>query len=265
MLLGCIIKDAAEVPHTPDLPVDYLELKGDLLCADTATRRALGERLHQTGLPCAAMTSPLPRRFGCRVVGPDADHTRALHVFRDMCDRAAPFGVRTVVLGSGQARSAPGGFPVERAHTQLLEFMASSAALCNERGMTLTLEPLATIETNLVNSCVQARALVDQLRGAGVGIAVDYYHLLTEGLSVPDEVTAATGAIGHAHTSSVPRGSLDFQPDGQAQFVIGLHRAGYAGGLTIEENFPDFARDAPVALGMFRRILDEHARTEAVG
>jgi sugar phosphate isomerase/epimerase len=255
MLLGCIVKDPGEVGHCAGLPVDYLELKGDMLCVDGPGLRDIGARLSDTGLPATAMTSPLPRHFRCRVVGDDADHARALEVFQVMCDRAAPLGVRTVVLGSGQARNIPPGFPPEKAVSQFGAFVTGATAQCASRGMTLTLEPLTAAETNFVNSCAQARPLVDALTGTGLRIAVDCYHVFCEGLSPTAEVKAAQGVIGHAHTSSLPRGSLDYREDVQAEFVAALGAAGYDGGLTIEEQFSDFAREAPAAVGVFRRIL----------
>jgi D-psicose/D-tagatose/L-ribulose 3-epimerase len=259
LLLGCIVRNPAEVDGAAALPVDYLELKGDMLCVDAAALRDLAARLRATGRPAAAMTSPLPRRFKCRVVGADADHARALDVFRDMCDRAAPLGVRTVVLGSGQARHVPDGFPAATAKAQFSDFVTQAAAECRSRGIALTLEPLTRIETNFVNSCAEARPLVDELSDTGVRIAVDCYHVVTEGLPVAGEVATAGDAIGHAHTSSIPRGSMDNQVEVQAEFVSSLHAAGYSGGLTIEEDFSDFGRQAPVTVAAFRDILAAQA------
>ncbi|HEX6969466.1 MAG TPA: sugar phosphate isomerase/epimerase [Micromonosporaceae bacterium] len=253
--LGCIVRQPVEVEQAATLAVDYLELKGDMLCVDAAALADLTARVRATGLPAVSMTSPLPRRFRCRVVGADADHEDALGVFTDMCDRAAPFGVQTVVLGSGQARAIPAGFPRERAVAQFREFVVRAAEVCRARGMALTLEPLTAIETNFVNSCAEARPLVDELAGAGVRIAVDCYHIVSEGRSVAEEVRIAAGAIGHAHTSSLPRGSMRFHTEVQTEFVASLIAAGYTGGLTIEEDFTDFARQAPLAVDTFRRIL----------
>ena len=55
----------------------------------------------------------------------------------------------------------------------------------------LALEPLTGIETNLVNSCSEARPLVDRLAHTGLRMTVDCYHIVSEGLSVADEVKAA--------------------------------------------------------------------------
>src|SRR5262245_50256915 len=181
MLLGCVVTGPSEVAQAAGLPVDYLELKGDMLCVEGAEFAALRDGLAATGLPCLAMTSPLPRRFGCRVVGPDADPVRALEVFTDMCDRGGSLGVQTVVLGSGQARSVPPGFDNDAAGRQFAEFVTEAAAHCAAHGQRLTLEPLNSTETNFVNSCAQARPVVDEL---GIGIAVDCFHVVSEGLSV---------------------------------------------------------------------------------
>lgn len=255
MLLGCVVRSPAEAEQAGDLPLDYLELKGDMLCVDASSFRALSARLRATGLPCAAMTSPLPRRFRCRVVGDDADATRALSVFRGMCGRAGSLGVRTVVLGSGQARFIPPGFPEDRALGQFQDFAAAAATVCAQHGMRLALEPLNRTETNFVNSCVQARAVIDGLEHTGLLMAVDCYHIVSEGLSVAAEVAAAAGVIGHAHTSSLPRGSNDFLVNVQVEFVSSLHAAGHAGGLSIEDEFTEFGREAPGAVRLFRRVL----------
>lgn len=261
--LGCIVRTPDEVRQAVGLAADYLELKGDMLCVDPKALQELVGLVRVTGLPAAAMTSPLPRRFKCRVVGDDADHARALSVFRDMCDRAAPFGVRTVVLGSGQARSVPDGFPFETARRQFLDFVAEAAKDCESRGMSLTLEPLTAAETNFLNSCAEARPIVDELAGSGVRIAVDCYHVASEGLDVADEVGVAAGAIGHAHTSSIPRGSMDFREEIQAGFVAALRVAGYTGGLTVEEDFSDFGRQAPPTIEFLRKILAADAEAGA--
>jgi sugar phosphate isomerase/epimerase len=174
-----------------------------------------------------------------------------------MCDRGGSLGVRTVVLGSGQARNVPPGFSPEVARGQFLDFVTAAARHCAAREQRLTLEPLNSTETNFVNSCAQARPVVDEL--AGVRIAVDCYHVVSEGLSVSAEVAAAAGAIGHAHTSSLPRGTGDFQPAVQAEFVAELRAAGHTGGLTIEDAFTDFGREAADAALLFRRILTAEA------
>ena len=42
MLLGCIVRDAAEAETASELPLDYLELKGDMLCVEPARLPELG-------------------------------------------------------------------------------------------------------------------------------------------------------------------------------------------------------------------------------
>jgi len=252
VLLGCIVKSAAQAESAARLPLDYLELKGDMLCVDAAQWPALSARLSSVALPIRAMTSPLPRRYGCRVVGDDADPDRALGVFREMIDKVAGLGVRVVVLGSGQARSYPDTYHPARARMQFLDFALAAHDYCAERGIQLTLEPLNRTETNFLNSCAETRALIE---GTPLTIAVDCFHVVSEGLSITDELAAATGRVGHAHTSSLPRGTGDYRPGTQREFVTALASAGYAGRLTIEEDFTDFDVDAPVAVDVFRAVL----------
>ncbi|MFC9126455.1 sugar phosphate isomerase/epimerase family protein [Streptomyces sp. NPDC057099] len=259
MELGCVVRSAEEAEHAAGLAFDYGEVKGDMLCVPRDDLPALTARLQRTGLPFKAMTSPLPRRYGCRVVGPDADHARALSVFRDMCDRGAALGVGTVVLGSGQARDVPRGFPTEEAGRQFRDFLVAARDVCAERAMTVALEHLNSTETNLVNSCTEARTVVEAVDGAGVRITADCFHLVSEGLHVRTEVAAAGSAIAHAHTSAVPRGSGDFREETQREFVTALLAAGHDGGLTVEDEFADFGREAAEAAGLFHRILGSTA------
>lgn len=259
MLLGCTVKSLEDVTLAHGLDVDYLELKGDALCVDDASLDALRRAVDATGLPVRALTSPLPRRYGCRFVGPQADPRDALEVFTTVTDLAAGFGVEVVVLGSGQARSVPAGFDRDEAMAQFRGFALDAADVCARRGVTLTLEPLAGVETNMLNSCGQAAALLADLPGAGVGITIDCFHVFSEGHTPAAEVAAAAGQIAHAHTSSLPRGSMDFREDIQREFLASLRATGYAGGLTIEEDFSDFGLQAPAAVGVFRRLLDDEA------
>ncbi|MFI1012780.1 sugar phosphate isomerase/epimerase family protein [Streptomyces sp. NPDC020965] len=256
MELGCVVRSAPEAERASGLPLDYLELKGDLLCVEPAELPALQARLRAAGLPIKAMTSPLPRRYKQRVVGPDADQTAALEVFRDMCDRGGAVGVRTVVLGSGQARHIPPGFSRDEALRQFRAFLVAAGTVCAERGMVLALEPLNATETNFVNSCAEARGVIDGVVDTvDVRIAADCFHIMSEGLSIAAEVAAAGAVVGHAHTSSAPRGSGDFRVADQTEFVAGLLAAGHAGGLTIEDEFADFEVEAAAAVDVFRRVL----------
>ncbi|WP_051854879.1 sugar phosphate isomerase/epimerase family protein [Streptomyces sp. NRRL B-1347] len=255
MELGCVVRSAPEAERAARLPLDYLEIKGDMLCVERGEFAALCDRLHAAGLPFKAMTSPLPRRFKCRVVGPDADHAAALKVFGDLCERGAALGVRTVVLGSGQARGIPPGYSSGQALRQFREFLVRAHQVCARHGMTLALEPLNRTETNFVNSCAEARAVVGGLTEVDVRITADCFHIMSEQLPIADEVAAAGPAIGHAHTSSVPRGSGDFQEGAQREFVTALLAAGHRGGLTIEDEFGDFGPEAAAAVDVFRRVL----------
>lgn len=262
MLLGCVVKSAEQAEYASELPLNYLELKGDMLCVAPDELSALSARLRAVGLPIRAMTSPLPRRYGCRVVGEDADVEQALAVFQEMIDKAATVGVELVVLGSGQARSYPATYDADLARREFLDFALAAHERCAQRGIRLTLEPLNATETNLLNSCVETRALIE---GTPLTIAVDCFHVVSQGLSIASELTAAAGHVGHAHVSSLPRGSGDYRPGVQREFAAALRAGGYDECLTIEEDFVDFVRDAPVAVDVFRTLLahDNPAGTAA--
>lgn len=255
MQLGCVVRNLSEAERASALPLDYLELKGDMLCVEPASFPALGSRLRRLRPPFRALTSPLPRHLGCRVVGDDADVPRALTVFSQMCDHAGDLGVETVVLGSGRARFVPPGFSRDEAMRQFQGFCAEAAAISGRHGMTLALEPLNGTETNLVNSCVEARAVVDAVGLAVFRMVVDCYHIVSEELSIAAEVRAAAGAIGHAHTAALPRHCREVDTELQTEFISRVRDAGYDGKLSIECDFEDFACDAPPAVAAFLTLV----------
>lgn len=231
MRIGCVISESRHLAWAEKCAFDYLEIKGDFLL-QLYREGNLEELLGLKSIFFEAMTSPLPREFGARIVGNDADHTYALKIFKQMLDLSAKIGVQKIVLGSGQARNVPKDFKKDRAYEQLIDFINKAKPMCIERKQILTIEPLHRGETNLINSCVEAQKIVNDI--PGVSITADCYHIYTEQLSVNDELYKSK--IAHAHTSYLPRGSGIFREEYQKSFLKKLQVLG-CNDISIEERF----------------------------
>lgn len=231
MRIGCVISDSRHLAWAKKCAFDYLEVKGDFLL-QLSRAGNLEELLELERISIEVMTSSLPREFGTRIVGDDADHTYALKIFTQMADLAATLGVKKIVLGSGQARNVPQHFNRDWAYGQLIDFINKAKNVCIDRKQMLTIEPLHSGETNLINSCVEAQNIVNDI--PEVSITADCYHIFTEQLSISDELCKTK--ITHAHTSYLPRGSGIFREEHQRSFFKELQALG-CNNISIEERF----------------------------
>ncbi|NRN27053.1 sugar phosphate isomerase/epimerase family protein [Photorhabdus heterorhabditis] len=231
MRIGCVISDSRHLAWAEECAFDYLEVKGDFILQLFRTGN-LDKLLEFEPISLEAMTSPLPRELGSRIVGNNADHTYALKVFTQMVDLAAMLGIRKIVLGSGQARAVPVHFKRDWAYEQLIDFVNKAKCVCIDRKQMLSIEPLHSGETNLINSCVEAQRVIKDV--PEISITADCYHIFTEQLSLNDELYKSK--ITHAHTSYLPRGSGVFREAYQRSFLKKLQAIG-CNDISIEESF----------------------------
>ncbi|RAW93571.1 sugar phosphate isomerase/epimerase family protein [Photorhabdus laumondii] len=252
MRIGCVISDSRHLAWTEECAFDYLEIKGDFLL-QLSRAGNIEKLLGLERISFEAMTSPLPRGLGARIVGDDADHTYALKVFTQMVDLSATLGVRKIVLGSGQARTVPKHFKRDWAYEQLIDFINKAKSVCIERKQMLSIEPLHSGETNLINSCIEAQKVVSDI--PEVSITADCYHIFTEQLSVNDELYKSK--IMHAHTSYLPRGSGIFREKYQRSFLKKLQSIG-CNDISIEEIF-DSKRNMHEMLLKIRKLSSNSA------
>ena len=151
--------------------------------------------------------------------------------------KAAVFGVKTLVFGSGGARRVPEGFPQEEAFAQLVELCRDHIAPAVEaQGMVCCLEPLQRGECNILTSSQEAFQLVQAVGRPGVQLLVDLFHfdLEQEPLSV---ISRYQGHLGHCHIASARNHRLLPQPwDGEdyLPFFQALQSIGYTGRLSLE-------------------------------
>lgn len=255
MRIGCVISDSMHLEWAEKCPFDYLEIKGDFLLQLSRDRNLQKlQRLEHISLE--AMTSPLPREFGARIVGDDADHSYALKIFTQMVDLAATLGVQKIVLGSGKARNIPQYFNRDKAYEQLIDFINKAKSACIDRKQMLTIEPLHTGETNLINSCVEAQKVISDI--PDISITADCYHIFTEKLNVDDELHKSN--ITHAHTSYLPRGSGTFQGKYQQSFLQKLQAIG-CNNVSIEERFNSVNNMAEILLKLRKLSINTALRT----
>ncbi len=181
---------------------------------------------------------------GLKVCGPAADPDRLADYLDLVFRRAQQVGMKTIVFGSGAARTVPDGFDREKARQQIMDFLGAAVNLAAPRGITLVVEPLNRSECNIINTVAEAMQYVLELNHPNLQCLVDSYHLWLEDEPL-DNVRRAMPWIRHVHLADTqgraPCGKSG-RHDYPAFFRV-LKNAGYDGLIAVESP-TFFKRDA---------------------
>ena len=185
-----------------------------------------------------------------KVVGPEPIPTKLRDYVAIVMRRAAAVGMKTIVFGSGAARTVPEGFDRAKARQQILDFAAVLADLAARHGVTVVAEPLNRGECNIINSVAEAMEYVKELNHPNFRCLVDSYHLWLEDEPL-ENLRQAMPWIRHVHLADtenrVPPGESgrhDYRP----LFRV-LKEGGYDRRIAIEPTgFTDVAGAGPRVL-----------------
>lgn len=119
---------------------------------------------------------------------------------------------------------------------ELRENLAPIAAEAANAGITLAVEPLNRYETSVLNTVEQSLDALGPLlgAGAGVGLALDTYHLNIEEKRPADAIRAAGSAIAHVQVCGSDRGAVGDDHTDWPEMLHALDDAGYQGALGLE-------------------------------
>jgi sugar phosphate isomerase/epimerase len=186
--------------------------------------------------------SPLPVRAAnmlipgpLKLVGPDADTTALRNYIQSICERAERTGIRTLVFGSGVARTVPEGFDRKQAKRQILEFLRSSVHFCARHNIMMVCEAMNRDECNIINSLPEALQYVWEVDHPNFQCLLDTFHFWKEQEPIED-LRDALPWIRHVHVADSPVrtppgiiGSSNYRP-----IFTELKKAKYDGDVTIE-------------------------------
>ncbi|GAA2948732.1 sugar phosphate isomerase/epimerase [Microbacterium luteolum] len=117
---------------------------------------------------------------------------------------------------------------------ELRENLAPLATEAADLGITLAVEPLNRYETSVINTVEQGLDALEPLIGAGVGLALDTYHLNIEEKKPADAIRAAGAAIAHVQVCGSDRGAVGDDHTDWPEILRALDDAGYRGPLGLE-------------------------------
>lgn len=133
---------------------------------------------------------------------------------------------------------------------------ASLAPLVDDaasRGLTLAIEPLNRYETSIINTVEQGLDVLEPLLGAGLGLALDTYHLNIEEKSPTDAIRLAGEHLAHVQVCGNDRGAVGDDHTDWPAILDALDDAGYTGPLNLE-SFTAFNDTIATAASIWRPL-----------
>jgi sugar phosphate isomerase/epimerase len=145
-------------------------------------------------------------------------------------EAARDLGGTLMVFGSPKQRDLLPGVSYDQAFEYAAEVFSRVMPRLDEVGVDLCIEPLAPVETNFLNTCAQAQALVARVNHPRFKLHMDVKAQSSESAgTVPELISRYAGGAGHFHAQDVNfrgpgMGNVDFGPIMKALVASGYDR-----------------------------------------
>ncbi len=155
--------------------------------------------IQKADIPCRAANCFLPGEF--RVSSGKYDNKAVADYIERGMLRGSQIGMKTVVFGSGGARSIPEGVPYGKAFLNLGAFLREAVAPVAEKyKIAVVIEPLRMEECNIINTVKEGAMLSALAQSEYIGVLADVYHMQC-GNDSYDNIKDVSGSIYHSHIS----------------------------------------------------------------
>ena len=194
-------------------------------------RRELRAMVEDAGLATIGLHWLLAKTEGFYLTSPDPEVRRRTGDYLiALAEATRDMGGSLMVLGSPKQRDLLPGVSNDQALGYALEVFRRVMTAIGALGVDLCLEPLAPSETNFLNTCAQARALIDQVNHPHFKLHMDVKAQSGEvGTTVLELIRRHARSAGHFHAQDVNlrgpgMGNVDFGPIMKALVDSGYDR-----------------------------------------
>lgn len=202
----------------------------------SSNRRAeLRRQAEAAGLQIIGLHWLLAKTEGLHLTAADeTTRRRTAEYLVDLARCCRDLGGDILVFGSPQQRRIPPGATREQASEFALDTIGMTLSELESLGVILCLEPLAAAETDFMNTCAEAVAMIDRLEHPNVKLHLDVKAMASESMPIPELIRTYGPRAGHFHANDANRrgpgfGDIDFQPVFQA-----LNAIEYPGWVSVE-------------------------------
>jgi sugar phosphate isomerase/epimerase len=226
-----------------------------------ARRRELRTIVEDSGLTTIGLHWLLAKTEGFYLTTPDAAGRRkTADYLLALAEATRDLGGSLMVFGSPKQRDLLPGISYDQALDYAADLFGSVMPAIGDLGVDFCLEPLAPSETNFLNTCAQANALIARVNHPRFVLHMDVKAQSSETLgTVPELIARHAARAGHFHAQDVNlrgpgMGNVDFGP------IIGsLVASGYDRWVSVEvfDFSPGAEETARQSYNCLRKHLDD--------
>jgi sugar phosphate isomerase/epimerase len=207
------------------------------------------------------VNSPLPVKVfsiffpgEIKLIGPEVDNERIRRYVHKAANAMNKIGATTAVLGSGKSRHIPNGWERSRADEQMLRLLARIGEEFQDTGITLAIEPLNQMESNIINSVSEATSFAKLVNHPSIRVLADFYHMDEEQDPI-QTLLENKDWLQHIHIADTGRLSPGTGNYPYAQFASTLKASGYAGTISAECTVNEPEVELPASLDFMKRTF----------
>jgi sugar phosphate isomerase/epimerase len=213
------------------------------------------KEIDKATVKCVSANSFFPGQL--KLVGPEKSDEAILAYADSVMRRCKAAGIKTIVLGSGEARRIPKGYDSIKATNEFIDIAKKIATLAKKYDRIVALENLNHTETNFILSVGAALNIAKAVNHPNFKLTADIYHMQMENES-PIILEEAGAWIADVHIAEKQdRGYPGKQGTNFRPFIRSMKKAGYMGNVMIECNWTNFDQEFPKSVAFLRQQIDE--------
>ena len=198
-------------------------------------RKEIRETAKRHHLPITGIHWVLAKTEGFHITHPDAAiREKTAKYLCELVDFCHDIGGHIIVVGSPKQRNLLEGVTPEKGWEYAKSSFGPAIACALNRGITICLEPLASSETNFINTAQDAIRFVNQFRSPSFKIILDVKAMSSESKPIPQIIDESWPHFAYFHANDKNLkgpgfGDIDFKP-----IAAALRNVDYQGYVSVE-------------------------------
>ncbi len=185
-------------------------------------RKELRRQAEKQGLTIVGLHWLLAKTTGLHLTAFDPrTRNETAKYLRELAQACADLGGSTLVFGSPAQRSLERGMNRDQAMANAMEVFCAVMPIFADCGVTLCIEPLTPNETDFLNTCADARKLIEMVDHPNFRLIQDVKAMLSESTPIPQLIADYADVTRHFHVNDdnllgPGMGPTDYRPILQA-------------------------------------------------